>query len=1275
MRSAWLLLALLIFIVNQSFAQYCHTQDTVKIFRHKTLFPSGLAISGRDRFAVSACRQDSFGKKAPVKVWRSRSRFMEGYRADDSVMLIAPQAVVYDTAGNLYVSQTQRNDSNIVVYDDRLRRVQVIDNATGAARWSLPRGLALDAAQNLYVISDDSMNATFSTRYPGTGKLVKITNPLGSASRSVMLTGLYAPKGIFIADTVAYITTFGDNKIRAYSINTFSLLDSVVVTRPMDLTVAECKAYATEHGTNTVKVFSSSSLPAAMTPNTIQRPTSNLGKYGIVVDRAKDLFFSTSDSNRVIFYRGMVSSAGGVRGTTPFCISRGYAAGNDTTGTWISSDTAIAIVDSSGYVSGVRAGTVTIYHISLISDTFYLSIEAPLGTTAGTLFTERGGVNIYDSTNTCLWYTRQLFSTGTVTWWRSLNEHKAIIGSDGNVWPQDTGNVTIVAYSGNSCGYDSSTYNFTIEPDPTIDTISGPDSVCQGTTYHFTNSVSGGSWSVGTSTIAGIDASGTLAGYGRGMVTITYTTRTICDSMKVYKSVYIKPSSRVGAISGISYLCVGSIAALHNDSTGGVWSSTPAGLSIAASGASAFVSSVAPGVYNVVYKNTVYGCGVDSATTSLTVIDTDRVAIFEVRSGGSLASPRTTICLGDTMLLIATPGTAPWSTGDASIASVSSSGFVSTHGHGTVTIFASGIGCTASSSITITVNDTSHASITAADTMCVGTPTSVSATPAGGTWSATTPAVVLSGLVTGLSAGTGIITYTYSGACNSGAVYHSIRFIEVRASAITGRTTLCLGDTTSLSDSVSGGIWGSVTGRVTFTGTTGRVYRLGSDTIFYAISNMCGTDTAYLPVTVATVPTATVSGPSIVCPGSTITVTGTPSGGGWSTTTTSSTITSGGVLTGGTPGFATIFYTYNDVCGSDTEAYVVIVSAFPDAGTITGPAHFCDSTVDTVVSSAPGGRWYMADTNATITATSGVFTGLHAGADTIIYIWSNSCGSDTSYLPVNILPYVVPSVSITSSTDSLCIGDTVSFAATSSFAGTSPFYEWQLFGTPFDTGRTTRYAPALGDVVTCVLHSSEACPIPPIVTSNARTMYVMPRVTPSVTVAVTPSDSVAYGLPVAFYAFPTFGGSGVRYQWFVNGAAVSGATNRSYTKNIYTRESVWCVITSDAECITAYTATSNVITMVVYNLGIEELSSFNPVQIYPNPNDGHFTIDASVGNSSSECIVELRDMQGRLVYTGSFVPDGGRIFGDVSVSNLAAGTYVLRVINNENILTHPVMVK
>jgi hypothetical protein len=145
---------------------------------------------------------------------------------------------------------------------------------------------------------------------------------------------------------------------------------------------------------------------------------------------------------------------------------------------------------------------------------------------------------------------------------------------------------------------------------------------------------------------------------------------------------------------------------------------------------------------------------------------------------------------------------------------------------------------------------------------------------------------------------------------------------------------------------------------------------------------------------------AQVSGSSSLCVGATTGLTGTGTGGSWSSSNTSAATVNGstGIVTGIAAGSSTISYTISGI----TQTKSITVNPLPNAGTVTGANTVCILSSTTLTSGVTGGLWSTKYGIVTIGSSSGIVTGIAIGGDTISYTVTNSCGSHRSAVKIKV---------------------------------------------------------------------------------------------------------------------------------------------------------------------------------------------------------------------------------------------------------------------------------
>lgn len=240
----------------------------------------------------------------------------------------------------------------------------------------------------------------------------------------------------------------------------------------------------------------------------------------------------------------------------------------------------------------------------------------------------------------------------------------------------------------------------------------------------------------------------------------------------------------------------------------------------------------------------------------------------------------------------------------------------------------------------------------------------------------------------------------------------------------------------------------------------------------------------------------------------------------------------------------------------------------------------------------PGYQWYIGanpvsgETNQTFTTTT-----LTNGNQVRVVMTSNApCAvpatATSNIITMTVNPVLTPTVTINASATTICAGSPVTFTAAPVInGGTAPQFQWRVNGVNVvnPLGNSASYSTttlANGDVVTVELTSNAVCAIPATVISNPVTITVNPIVVPEVTIVASEND-ICPGTLVTFTATPVNGGSSPAYQWRLNGVNV-GTNNAVYSSaTLVNGDQITVVLTSNANCASPTTATSNVITMTV----------------------------------------------------------------------------------------------
>jgi uncharacterized protein (TIGR02145 family) len=265
----------------------------------------------------------------------------------------------------------------------------------------------------------------------------------------------------------------------------------------------------------------------------------------------------------------------------------------------------------------------------------------------------------------------------------------------------------------------------------------------------------------------------------------------------------------------------------------------------------------------------------------------------------------------------------------------------------------------------------------------------------------------------------------------------------------------------------------------------------------------------------------------------------------------------------------------------------VKVSISASGNTICSGTSITYTATPTYGGSSPSYQWKVNGVNAG--TNSSVFTYTPLNNDVVsciltssntICVFNNPATSNAITMIVN--PQMPVSVSITSSLNPVCAGNTVLFTAHPINEGSSPVYQWKVNGVNAGSNSSTfTYIPLNNDQVSCVMTSSlTTCVTNNPATSNTIIMQVDQNHPVSLTVSAS-LNPVCAGNSVLFTSLPVNPGLTPVYQWKVNGV-ITGTNSSTFTYTPVNNDQISCVLTSSLTiCVTNNPATSNVVTMTV----------------------------------------------------------------------------------------------
>ncbi len=584
-------------------------------------------------------------------------------------------------------------------------------------------------------------------------------------------------------------------------------------------------------------------------------------------------------------------------------------------------------------------------------------------------------------------------STGEPGLWSSTSGHismpsYALASSYGRV--VSAGFDTIVVLLPGGCGITKRKPIY-VKPLPVLGPILGSDSVCPHSTVTYTDTTFGGTWA-SSARYGSMSASTGMYTAATGYTTdiITYSKTVGGCSSTVSKSIHI--NSHVTLID-FEPICIENTEWVFDPNTGSTWRLTNAtAVFDFVSDSTALIRGVSAGYDTLIRVHYDSVCGWDSVVVP--------IAIYTPRALPPITGPDP-ICVSVTWRLTDGYTGGRWAVLDSNATINEYTGEITGLHTGTTVVEYGAYTdyCYTYTYDTINIIDTlpSPGTITGAPFFCRGSYDTMTATIAGGAWRTTssTARVTSAGVVSGVTAGTAVITYTVSNVCGSRYTTTSILIDTVpEPQPILGPTHLCPGLGATYSISTHGPAW-SLSNSRALVDSLGRLVAVfsGYDTLLHTDTNVCGSAVSSLPLFIDSLPSAgTITGGDSICMGSFRPYHSTVTGGVWHTLVGNAGLDTLGNLNGLFRGFDTIVYVVFGFCGTDTSFKQVYVNDLPDTGRIMGPSHLCLDSTATLTDTVVGGVWSTLVGNVTITST-GVVTGVTAGVDTVFYSTTNTCGT------------------------------------------------------------------------------------------------------------------------------------------------------------------------------------------------------------------------------------------------------------------------------------------
>lgn len=727
---------------------------------------------------------------------------------------------------------------------------------------------------------------------------------------------------------------------------------------------------------------------------------------------------------------------------------------------------------------------------------------------------------------------------------------------------------------------------------------------CTGVPITLTDASTGGptswTWTMAGGTPTTATTQNTSVTYTTaGVKTITLTVANGTGTTTATKSITITATPTVVASVTNTTICNGG-SVVENLTGATTYTWLPSG-----SGATSTLSPTSTTIYTI--TGSTGGC--TSAVRNVTVTVSPNPTV-------NVTASSATICVGQTSTLTASGGTTyAWLPGGQTTSTIAVTPTINT------TYTVTGSNGTCSSSKTITINTTTTPTVATSitnTTICSGT--SIVASLTGATTYTWLPSG--SGSTSTLTpTSTTVYTVTGSnGSCVSTPKNFTINVTTSPTVNVTASSaSICAGQSSTLTASgATTYAWlpgGQTTTVVVVTPTANTTYTVTG-------SNGTCSSTKTISVNVNSTPTvATSITNTTICSGSSVvasvtgatTYTWLPSGSG-STSTLSPTSTTIYTVTGS-----------NGSCVGAAKTITVNVNTSPTVAVTASSSSICAGQSTTLTASGattyawlPGGQ---TTTVVVVTPTANT---------TYTVTGSNGTCSSSKTITINVSTTPTVATSITNTT--ICSGSPVVVSLTGASS-----YTWS----PSGSGATSTLSPTSTTIYT-VTGSNGSC------VGNSTTFTINTTPSPTVTSIASPT-LICTGQSATLTA-----NGATSYTW--SPSATLSSANGSVVVANPTTTTVYTITGSNGTC-----NSNNSITLTVSACtGIDNLVNSEVISIYPNPNNGVFTISASAAIESLN--ITVMNALGQTVKTET-IKNSNQTTIDMSM--MSKGIYYLKANTNE----------
>ncbi|MCD4682730.1 MAG: T9SS type A sorting domain-containing protein [Bacteroidales bacterium] len=335
-----------------------------------------------------------------------------------------------------------------------------------------------------------------------------------------------------------------------------------------------------------------------------------------------------------------------------------------------------------------------------------------------------------------------------------------------------------------------------------------------------------------------------------------------------------------------------------------------------------------------------------------------------------------------------------------------------------------------------------------------------------------------------------------------------------------------------------------------------------------------------------------------------------------------------------TPMLTSFFIGEDTVCQTDNGIFIYTGNATPDA------TFFWDFDGGEIISGSGQGPYHI--------------HWEETGSKTIsLYVYDNEIYSDTSYHITEVVEATDVSLTIVSTGNIICEGESVTFTALPVNGGEYPVYEWnhngQIVGANSQVYTTSDIQD--GDTVYCRMNSSLTCVSVEWAISNMIDMFVYEY--PLVSIEVLPNDTVDIEEIITLNA----GVGADSYLWSTGETTQSIEVSNTSGPTGGMQE--YSLVATNENLCAGYDTVNVYFTILT---DINKPFNVSKEYIYPNPTSGNVYLQLS--NDAENVTASIVTVQGRLIHTVKIDKVYRSTPVEIEFPNMPSGIYLLHITSD-----------